>query len=291
MVGTCRTGWALWVVCTLGAFGCGDSKTGTAENGLPEALITSHEHGEEVLEAYTFPLAGEVTDADHDAGELTVTWWAGADLVCGPTAPETDGVTLCWVVLETGETEITLEVEDPDGGFGSASIELDAVETEAPGANITAPEESGVYYLDLPTDLVGQLYDEEDEPGDLVGWWESDRDGSLGGIVAPDEDGWVSGSALLTEGAHTLTLNVEDRSGKTGSDEVDIVVGPAGPAPTGGITRPEEGGALAEGEESELLGEADDVDIPETWLTASWESDVLGSLGLAEVDEDGVVSL
>jgi hypothetical protein len=266
-----------------------DQNLGT-RNAAPDASITSHQSGEVVLEGSTVTLHGLVSDADHDAADLQVTWLAGGVTACEAASPGVDGSTSCETTLDLGEETVTLEVRDPMEASGAAIVELVIEATEAPQATILAPEEGGTYYSDQKITLEGTVGDAEDEAQDLLVWWESDLDGELDLDVEPSSDGTVSDATYLSEGEHFLSLAVLDSGGKSDSDSVVITVGPPNTAPTCTITAPESGTAGAEGETVVFQGEVSDPDIPANWLDVTWSSDKDGDLGTSSPDSGGAVA-
>ena len=121
--------------------------------------------------------------------------------------------------------------------------------------------------------------DGEDAPADLLVSWESSLDGALKVEAEPNDDGEVTGFGYLTEGEHAVKLQVEDSTGKTGSDSVIVTVGPPNSAPTCSITAPETNAADEEGALVVFEATVGDVDVSPDWLSVSWESDKDGVLG------------
>ncbi len=267
-----------------------DQSLGT-RNAAPEASITSHQAGDEVMEGSDVTLRGLVSDADHDATSLVATWFAGGSTACAAAAPGVDGTTSCETTLELGQETISLEVRDPLDASGAAIVELVIQANEAPTAAIVTPEPGGTYYSDQKITLEGIVGDAEDEAQDLLVWWESDLDGELDLDVEPSSDGTVSDATYLSEGEHFLTLGVLDSSGKSDSDDVIITVGPPNTAPSCAITAPESGAAGPEGETVIFEGQVSDPDIPANWLEVSWTSDKDGELGESQPDSSGAVAL
>ena len=129
-------------------FACTSEKSITTVNKAPEAAITSHSDGDEVLEGYVITLRGSAFDSNNTYDELTATWYAGTEVICEATVPQSDGNTECEVVITTDDTEFTLEVKDDQNATGSASVSVVVVPTESPEALILNPTADGVYYSD-----------------------------------------------------------------------------------------------------------------------------------------------
>ena len=60
-------------------FACDYDKGVTVFNPSPEAEITSHSEGDEVLEGYIITFVGNVSEANHSADKLTTTWKIGPE--------------------------------------------------------------------------------------------------------------------------------------------------------------------------------------------------------------------
>ena len=69
-------------------FACDSDKGVTAFNSKPEASITSHTDGDEVLEGVLVTFRGSASDANHSYDQLTATWYAGSEVICEATVPE-----------------------------------------------------------------------------------------------------------------------------------------------------------------------------------------------------------
>ncbi len=261
----------------------------TAFNANPEAVITSHADGDVVLEGYSVQLWGVVEDPDHGATELITIWYAGDEEICAASPADDDGFTSCDTALLADGGEIVLEVRDPQDAAGSASVSLVVEPTETPQASIVSPVQGGVYYSDQLVTFEGLVSDGEDDPEQLTVSWNSGLDGTLGLEAVPDSDGSVVGASHLSEGEHFLTLRVEDSTGKTGSDNVTIEVGPPNSAPSCGITEPADGAVGEQGQQVVFRATVDDVDVGEDWLSVTWISDSDGTLGSSTPTSSGEV--
>ena len=117
-------------------------------NSQPSATITSHTGTVELHELIDYTLVGVVTDGNHSASQLTVTWSSDTRELCAAAVPDVDGSTSCRVALERGESQIKLQVVDPEGSAGITSIDVVVVETEAPTIALLSPTMNGAYYAD-----------------------------------------------------------------------------------------------------------------------------------------------
>ena len=270
---------------------CLPDKESNSKNAIPEARLTSHRHGDVVLEGHVTTFRGSTSDANHSSEELTATWFVGTEILCEAVTPESDGTVQCDGILLTTDTVVTLEVKDPINERGSESVSLSVTPTDAPGVLIVTPESGGVYYSDQLIAFEGILSDGEDSPELLGGYWESSLDGVLLDVsVEPNSEGEISGYGLLTEGEHALQLHVEDTTEKTGSDNVNINVGPPNSAPVCEITAPHTNSAGPEGDTVQFAATATDVDVPSDWLNVTWSSDKDGEVGTSSPTNSGEVT-
>ena len=91
-----------------------------------------------VLEGYVLTFRGAVSDPNHSASELEATWLVGTEILCDSAPPDSDGISLCEGVLLPTDTEVTLEVRDPNNATGSASVTLEVTPTSEPSAQIVS---------------------------------------------------------------------------------------------------------------------------------------------------------
>ena len=262
-----------------------------AINASPEATIVSHSDGDEVLEGTSVAFWGVASDADHPSQDLTASWYLNSLEICPPTAVDADGMTSCEAVIGPSDSSLVLEVRDPKGAAGAATVSLAVMPSDTPTATISSPEATGIYYSDQLMVFEGEVSDAEDDASSLTAWWSSSLDGDLDVQAEPSSAGEVFGSGYLSEGEHAITLHALDSSGKTGTDSVIVAVGPPNGAPTCAITEPADGAAAELGETVVFRGEVEDEDVPADWLTVTWESDKDGSLGTSAPDSAGEVAL
>ena len=274
----------IYTSLVLTACGGGEAKV---NNTVPSADITSHEEGIELLEGYDITFRGLVSDANHQNTELSVTWLTDLRELCPAQAPVADGSTTCIAKVEEGETQIKLQVVDPEGAAYVETIDVNVQLTEAPTAEIVSPNISEAYYSDQLILFSAIINDAEDEPADLTYTWTSNQDGALPITTTPESSGEIEQYINLTEGQHAITLMVEDTSGKTTNETVSITVGGPNNEPLCSITAPEEGSAYVLGQNISFSGTATDDDINNSLLSVSWESSVDGVFDTTSAITDG----
>jgi len=248
-------------------------------NSKPELEITSHVDGDSLYEGYPVTLQGTASDVDHTVSDLVVTWYVGTEIACPAAQPDLAGLSTCEIVLELGDTEISGEVTDAGGAKGSAAVALTVMETDAPVPTIESPVSDVAYYIDHEVWVSGQISDSEDAVEDLVYTWTSNLDGELDLGADPDASGVMEGQLYLSEGAHVITLWVEDLVGKSATAEVEITVRPENTPPSCSITAPDTGSASEEDNLIQFRALISDPDVLTDKLTVEWMSDVDGTLG------------
>ena len=93
----------------------------TVFNSDPEAFLMSHQEGSPVVAGVDVEFRGAVSDGNHDAGQLTVSWTAAGRALCDPGPPSGDGTTTCTAALASGDELLQLTVRDPEGATHTAA--------------------------------------------------------------------------------------------------------------------------------------------------------------------------
>ena len=169
---------------------------------------------------------GNVSDPNHSPENLTAVWKKGTEIFCEASVVNVDGTSVCEAALAEGDTQITLEVKDPDLAHGSDTVSIAVVPSANPVAEIRAPQTQGKYYSNQLITFEGLLSDAEDPADLLTANWNSSLDGELLVATEPNSAGEVLGATYLSQGDHFLVLTVVDTTGKEGSDNVTVQVGP-----------------------------------------------------------------
>ena len=104
-------------------------------NDAPEIQIASHEDSATIETGETI-FRALVSDLNHDLETLEIQWLIDNEVVCGVSAPDVNGESICSATISVDHTQIQAEVRDPEGGFAFDILPFE-VESNAPP---TTPE-------------------------------------------------------------------------------------------------------------------------------------------------------
>ena len=130
----------------LTVIACNSDEGVKAYNSDPQAVITSHNDGDVILADEVISFRATVTDDNDPSGDLEAQWTAGTRVICSFTPPDSDGVSTCESTINEGETNIQVEVRDPQNATGLDDVTLEVIVSEPPTAEIISPDSSGSYY-------------------------------------------------------------------------------------------------------------------------------------------------
>ena len=269
----------------------GESVIDKQENSAPVVLIVSHSDGVEVQDGYVEHFRATVSDDDNQFTDLSIAWYVGEEIVCDWSAASPAGDSTCSIVFGEGDSNVVVEVRDPQGAGGRAELSVVVLPTEAPTVTMLTPLGNSNYYSDQLIQFSAMVGDLEDDVEDLIVTWTSSVDGELSLDASVNSDGEMSDYGYLSEGNHAIEVRVEDSSGKVSTDEVVIRVGGANTIPTCEITTPVDGTTAVVGEMITFRGLVNDADIPATSLQVEWISDKDGLLGASVPSSNGNVGL
>lgn len=261
---------------------CGGGRGGEP----PDVTITSHAAGDRVLDGFTTRLEAYASDPDGPAADLKATWKAGGGLLCAGRVQD-DGVSVCEVVLPSGNLELTVADQDGNKAVARAAVRLEPA--SLPEVLLTLPEPP--FYSDRVLDVQVVVADAEDPAEALVLAAFSDLDGELELARNPDTEGRASARWSLSEGRHALTVSATDRDGLVGEALAEVSVGGPATAPSCQVTSPADAGLFAPGDAVRLAGTVSDADIPETDLLVTWNSSRDGELAEGPPAPGGLTEL
>ena len=269
-----------------------DDSQGSDSNTDPAAVIELPTSGAEVIEGRDMVFSGRVSDLETSADELTLRWTSSIDGVLDSGPADIDGRTeFTWTALSAGDHTVTLEVTDPEGQSGAASVALVVGEDTSPEIVAQVPSPLGIYYSDHPLILETIVSDAEDPPADLRVSWEDATGEVLVSDEVPSSDGTTSNPLPFEMGEVSLTARVVDTFGNTNSASISVEVGPPNSAPQCALTAPAALSTHVTGQDVIFVGVVSDADIPAEALSVRFISDVDGEVGTTNATETGEVNL
>jgi len=200
----------------------------------PVAAITWPEPNA-VLRQGEGPLAFNGTAFDgHDGPDtLDIQWILDTEVIFDDSLDE-DGFTVLELDasgLDLGEHLVELEVVDSDGDMDRVGITwILKGPLSAPDVTITAPGDGDFFLSGEEITFEGLATDSSADLSTLDFAWHSSVDGDLLGAFSNGKGGSVlfadgGSSPLLSDGTHTITLEVTDADGELGLDTIAISVG------------------------------------------------------------------
>lgn len=283
---------ALGLVAGLAA--CGVTDIARPEDA-PVATILTPSDGA-LVPSGSLLLTGRVSDPQDPADELFAVWSVGPSVdgpwtdVCSGLAGA-DGATSCLADVDASVEALRLLVRDAAGFQGVSRQPIVVRATVPPTVELLAPMAADAPFpRNLPVPLVAQVSDPDGSLDELDIVWSASGVGPLDGPELPDPSGRLEGETRLPLGTTEVTLSVRDADGLVTRVTSVISVLTDDDAPVVRITSPE-AGALALGRPAVLTGSVSDDTTLVGDLDVSWESDLDGPLGAADVDAEGDVSL
>lgn len=181
-------------------------------NQPPLCEITEPVDGSSGLLGTNVIFRGNVSDADHNIGDLSISWISDKDGLLGTSIADSSGA----VVFNTSDLSsnshaITLQVEDPEGGLCTSNV-LYSVGSP-PSVTLYQPGAGTVHNLNDSIYFEAVVQDGEDPATLLQVDWSSDLDGTFYSDVANSSGLSVANYSQLTAGSHNITVQVTDTDG------------------------------------------------------------------------------
>ena len=274
----------IFIACT------GENIIEKQNNSAPLVLIGSHSDGAEVLEGYAESFRATVSDDNDTFNELVTAWYVGEEIVCDWTEVSPAGESTCAIVFTPDDTNVIIEVRDPDGAGGRDEVSISVLPTEAPVIEILSPGEGASFYSDQLVRFEALVSDDEDNAEALLIIWSSSIDGELLLDTAPDSTGAILDYGYLSEGQHAIEFYVEDTSGKVSREQIIVQVGGENTNPLCEILLPEDLSTVVVGDSILFRASISDENIDATDLSTMWVSDKDGDLGTGTISSNGDLS-
>jgi hypothetical protein len=198
-------------VTDSGGLSDSDSITVTVNpNTPPSVTITAPPDGSVFNEGQSITFTGIATDAEDGDLSDSISWSSDIDGALGTGASIS-------TTLSVGVHTITAEVTDSGSLLATDQITVTVNANASPVVTITAPPDGSTFNEGVSVTFTGTATDAED--GDISAniIWTSSIDGYLGtgaSLIVPD----------LSVGGHTITAEVTDSGGASGSDSITVTV-------------------------------------------------------------------
>ena len=272
--------------------GCKDKQVDTKDlNIAPEIMITSHSNPIQLIALYPESFIAQVSDEDNSSSDLMVSWYVDGQAICDWQVVNPQAESLCEIRFNVGAQQLLAKVRDLDNAMDETSMTLAISPNSPPEFQIQAPQNNQHFYLDQLVDFKAWVQDEESDTSTITSSWTSSIHGELNLNTRPDENGNISDSRMLSEGIHTITLEVEDETGMVSSQDIIITIDPANTAPTCVILEPTDGQLSLLGDSLTLSGTLTDQEWPDEELSAVWSSSRDGLLEVQKPDSNGNVGI
>ena len=233
--------------------------------------------------------SAQVQDAEADPEDLELTWNSSVDgeLDLALNASN-DGTYLDSTQLSEGNHRIELTITDPQGNTGQDSVEITVGgPNQSPLCEITLPADGESVESGYSTTFRGTASDPDVPSNELSATWQSNIDGVLSTNV-PTAAGEVVADAVLSGGAHTITLAVTDETGATCTDFVLYTVSVP---PTITVNSPQINEVFNNENPVFLDATVNDQEDPSSALVVEWISDADGLLHTQNADSNGTATV
>ncbi len=192
----------------------------------PQAIVFAPTDGSQHYADQLISFHALISDAEDSPGQLTASWESSLDGVLQmDMTPDSSGEIQGAAFLSVGQHFLELNVTDSGGKSSSESLVISVTETNHdPTCSVLSPESGSVHSLGEAIIFEAQVSDEDINANLLTVSWISDKDGEIG-VSTPDTDGSISFiNSSLTEGLHSIQLQVEDEAGAMCTDSIIVTI-------------------------------------------------------------------
>jgi len=255
-------------------------------SNAPEVQITAPTTSGVYYGDRTTTFEGLVSDVEDAPNELVVAWSSDMQGDLGVSgAPSEAGLTTGDAVLEEGNHEITLTATDTDGLSSIDVVMVTVLATNTPPTcGITSPVDGSYNTSGSLVELVGIASDPDIASEYLTATWESDREGLIIEEAVNSTGETAHSTDTLGVGTHQITLTVTDDGGEICTDTVAYTVGTP---PTVSIDAPFDGDVVNEGDLTNFIGSAVDLEDSGVDIDIQWSSTLDGTLDESPPDSEG----
>lgn len=243
------------------------------ESFAPEIEILSPEMNSEYATNDSIQFSANISDAEDDLSDLTVTWTSSIDgEIPLDTTIDSNGLMSDFAQLTPGEHVIRLEVLDTMGKTSSEEVQVQVSEVNQPPlCEISEPTDGDSGLAGADSTFRGIVSDPDDNLTNLIIEWISDKDGTLGSSIANTNGEVVFTTNQLSPNSHSITLRVIDPDGDACTTSILYSIGSP---PSVQINAPVGGGIFNEGEPIYFEAFAQDGEDAPNTLQIDWTSDI-----------------
>jgi hypothetical protein len=231
----------------------------------PEITIIAPADGFRAALGASIDFSGTAVSLTDGFISSSLTWTSSLD---GPIG---SGGSVSTAGLSEGVHSITASATDSKLATGTATVTVTVAIPAPPVVSIVQPGAGEKFLVAEPVTFVGTALDSVDEDLTASLQWTSDLDGPIG----------TGGSFVVSSlslGLHTITAQVTDSAGLSGSDSILIEIQDPAP-PTVEITSPADGLTFAFGTPVPFAGTATDAFDGDLTPSLAWISDRDGAIG------------
>lgn len=191
----------------------------------PAVAILEPSDGTSLYEGQPLTFRAEVTSEDAP-GSIQALWVSTTETMC-PPAPLDDATqsTCTFAFADAGQRTVTVTATDSQGDSASATVTVSVLENAPPTIEIRSPVDGTVFEPGETVTLEANVADMEDDASSVAVAVISSRDGDLGFTAVPASDGsYVAATSSLSSGSHVLVARATDPSGRSGQDNVQVLI-------------------------------------------------------------------
>ena len=259
-------------------FACSQEKSLIQVNNQAPEISILFDSAEHLLrEGNGVTFTALVSDNNEEARNLQVLWRTNDRVVCDWSLASEDGLNECILYPKVEDTILSAVVKDNQDAKATAEIEVLVEANQPPDLTVIKPFQGWSYYNSHPVPLHLELSDDWNEPSDISLVLLSSVDGVLEESWTISSDGTTLGNMILSEGEHELMIRGTDQIGSSTVETVLLVVN--GPNTPPECSLPDVSTTLVNYNPSQIIGYAQDINVPSEYLFAEWTSDIDGPLG------------
>jgi hypothetical protein len=270
----------------LSLSGCQELYLEKSRNDAPEITIVAPTPSASYRAGDLVEFRAVPTD-DEDIDRLVVTWYLDEAILCEAAPPDATGNSTCTLTMEQGMTTVMAEARDAANAIGTDQRDFEVLAANvAPTCEVLFPTDDATAEVGALVTLLGSSEDVDGSTDALQATWTSSMDGLLGSSALGTDSLFSFSIDTLSEGVHTITLQVLDALGA--SCEVSAMLD-VGSSPTVEILAPEAGEAFQIEQDIPWSAQVSDDVTAAPDLVLAWNSDLDGTLEQPVAETSGAI--